>query len=143
MIPALNWIRLYNSYFLYFLKKKFFLYFGKWSFWALKFLTFSQKSFSYISGNRAFQEETFRARKIKKPTPKNFLYFGKWNFLALRLKTFLYFRRELFELEKQKFISLKKVLPTFLDGCWSSRKRKKSLVLWDDCWSSHKIKKFL
>ena len=33
-----------------------------------------------------FQEETFRAQKIKKTRRKMFIYFGKWNFLAPSLK---------------------------------------------------------
>ena len=56
------------------------LYFRKWNFQALrlkKYLIFSEKSFSYISGNRTFQEMELSSSKIKL-----FLYFCIWNFLA-------------------------------------------------------------
>ena len=68
---------------LYFLKKKYFFYFGKLNSLTLilkKVLIFSQKCF--------------------------FLYFGKWNFS----KNFLFFRRGLSELEKLKKPTLKKFL---------------------------------
>ena len=51
--------------------KKFFLFFWKWNFLALRIK---------ISGRN------FRARKIKKHW-QNFLYMGKWNFLAINWKS--------------------------------------------------------
>ena len=84
-----------NGTFLYFLKRKLFLYFRKWIFSIFretetpkkilifrktetpkKFFIFQETELSHISGNGnpkkllIFQEVTFRARKVKKPTLK-------------------------------------------------------------------------
>ena len=81
--------------FLIFSQKKFFLYFGKWSFLVLRF--------------KNFRRELSELKKKKKNTPKKFLYFGKLNPLAPSLKNFLYFKSELAKPGKQKFLySLKK-----------------------------------
>ena len=135
--------------FLYFLNKKFFLYFGKWNFLALRLknsLYFLKKNFSGISGNGTFlkklpifQKGTFRVRKAKKKLGKNFLYFGKWNFLVPSLKnsyffykTFLIFQEETCNTWKAKSFSW--------NDCWSSLILKKYLMLWDDFWSCRKTK---
>ena len=75
-----------------------------------KSFIFSQKKkkkcFSFILGNRTFQEmelsgfifflyfmkEFSELKKLKKPTLQKLLYFGKWNFLASSLKHFLVFQ---------------------------------------------------
>ena len=86
--------------FLYFLKKKFFLYFGKWSFLVLRFKNFRRE----LSELKKTKKTT-----TKKNTPKKFLYVGKLNPLAPSLKNFLYFKSELAKPGKQKFLySLKK-----------------------------------
>ena len=58
-----------------------------------------------------FQEENFRAQKVKKNYSEKISYFRKWKFLLSRLKKFLYFLkkglyfwRELAKPERQKFI---------------------------------------
>ena len=76
-----------------FSEKKLFLHFGKWNFLTLRI--------------KKFRRELSELKKLKekqKNTLKKFLIFGKWNFLAPRLENFLYFRRELFEHEKQRLL---------------------------------------
>ena len=123
--------------FLYFLKKKIFLYFGKWNFLIFqkretpkKFLIFQETELfhksengnpgkiSYISGNGnpekllIFQEVTFRARKIKKNPPwKNFLYLGKWNFPAPSLRNYFNSGRNLQDLKIKNFLYFSKKVP--------------------------------
>ena len=100
--------------YLIFSSKKLFWYFGK-----LNLLIFQEIGLSSPK-NKRFQEGTFGARKIKKPTLKKFIFrkvefcspkvknvpiFS--HFLQTFLKNFLYFRREFSELEKLKNCSEK------------------------------------
>ena len=80
-----NFLALRLKTFLYFLKKKFFLYFGKWN-----FLAPSLRNFLY------FRRELFGLKKFKKTLWKNFLYFRKWNFLAPSLKNSYIFSKKSF-----------------------------------------------
>ena len=122
--------------FLYFLKRKLFLYFGKWNFLIFqktetpkKFLIFQEtelfhksengnpEKISYISGNRnpekllIFQEVTFWARKIKKKSPlKKLLIFGKMELSSSKLKKLLWFRN-LQDLKIKNFLYFSKKVP--------------------------------
>ena len=60
---------------------------------------------------KKFQQGTFYARKVKKPTPKKFLIFWEMELASLKLKKLLYFRRKLAKPEKQKKFK-------FRNGCW-------------------------
>ena len=76
--------------FLYFLKRKLFLFFQVWK------LIFQETELSYISGNN------FSSSKSKmNPLLKSFLCFGKWNFLSTTLKKLLCFRKELTKPQKE------------------------------------------
>ena len=121
------------------------LYFRKWNFLAKikKILIFSQKSFSWISGNETFFKKTsyisgrnFWARKIKKPALEKFikfsqnmffLHFGKWNFLLFSMKRFSCKRFAALRIEK--FRKIKK------NPLW------KNAIFWEMELSSHKLKK--
>ena len=122
--------------FLYFLKRKVFLYFGKWNFLIFqktetpkKFLIFQEtelfhksengnpEKISYISGNGnpekllIFQEVTFWARKIKKKSPlKKLLIFGKMELSSSKLKKLLWFRN-LQDLKIKNFLYFSKKVP--------------------------------
>ena len=122
--------------FLYFLKRKLFLYFGKWNFLIFqktetpkKFLIFQEtelfhksengnpEKISYISGNGnpekllIFQEVTFWARKIKKKSPlKKLLIFGKMELSSSKLKKLLWFRN-LQDLKIKNFLYFSKKVP--------------------------------
>ena len=68
---------------------------------------------NYIFGNGTFglifQEETFRAEKVKLTySEKNFLYFRKWNFLAPSLKSVLYFKMNLKNINFQNITQIVK-----------------------------------
>ena len=83
-----------------------------------------------------------------------FLYFGKWNFAASSLKNLLYFYKKIILIfrgwnfsvtslknkKKPLYRNILEVFPTFQDDCWSSRKIKKSLVLWDETKKTKKTK---
>ena len=65
-----------------------------------KIFIFQEVELSYISGNFLyFNGELPGSKKEKNSLCKNVLYFGKLNFLASRLKNFLYFKKELANLE--------------------------------------------
>ena len=77
------------------------LYFGKWT-----FLVPTLKN--------CYQEWTFQARKLKKPTlKKKVKYFGKWKFLAPSLKNSYISGGNLQSLKNKFLIFLEKVLPYF------------------------------
>ena len=136
--------------FLYFLKRKLCLYFGKWNFLIFqktetpkKFLIFQEtelfhksengnpEKISYISGNGnpekllIFQEVTFWARKIKKKSPlKKLLIFGKMELSSSKLKKLLWFRN-LQDLKIKNFLYFSKKVPlhfgiTFDLVCWEN-----------------------
>ena len=93
-----NFLALILKDFLYFLKRKLLLYFGKRKF---------RKNSSYFRKRNflLFQETSGRnfpsSKNEKSPLWKNVLYFGKWNFLVTTLKISLYFIRELAKPENQ------------------------------------------
>ena len=79
-----------------FLKKKFFLYFGKWNFLAPKLKTllyfFRKKLFLYFGKGNFLALRTFRAQKVKKnPTLKTFLIFQEMELSSPKLKKLLHF----------------------------------------------------
>ena len=107
-----------------------------------KCIIFPRKNFSYILGNRTFLKNLFfrgnfpSSKNKKKPTLKKFLIFREMELFSPKLKKLFIFQKGTFRAWQTKisYVSLKKVLPTFLDDCWSSRKIKKILITWDDCW---------
>ena len=84
--------------FLIFSQKKVFLVFREMKLFCPKinnFLIFSEKRFSYISGNRTFYPKEL-SKLEKKTLEKFFLYFGKWSFLATSLKSSYIFSKKCF-----------------------------------------------
>ena len=82
--------------FLYFLKRKLFLYLGKWT-PGQKFLMFQETDISYTSGNgnpkktSCISQVTFCAQKMKKNTAKMFLIFQEMEKIICALALLLIF----------------------------------------------------
>ena len=85
--------------FLYFLKKKFFLYFGKWSFLVLRFKNFRREL-----------SELKKKKKKKKKNSEKVLIFREIKPSCPKLKKFLIFQKRTCKAWKTKisYISLKK-----------------------------------
>ena len=82
---------------MYFLKTKFFMYFGKWNFLVPRlktFLYFFRKSLYLYFGRQNFLAlRTFRAKEIKKKNPLQNFFFAFWEMKLScpKLKKLLYF----------------------------------------------------
>ena len=83
--------------FLYFPKRKLFLYFGKQEPWknSLHFRKRKSTLINFLYFRNNFPSSKSEKKQQNKQILKCFLYFGKWNFLAPNLKNFLCFRNEL------------------------------------------------
>ena len=91
----MNFLALILRNFLYFLKRKLFLYFGK------QFLIFQETE---------TLSNSLSSKNKKNPPRENFLYFEKWNFLALILRNFLYFLKKKLFLYSEKRKPRRKLL---------------------------------
>ena len=115
-------------------------------------------SYTFQPSLEIFPRKKFLIFFPKKPSLKKFLIFLEMGLSSPKIKKFLilsqkklffifqemelfkktsYISRGKFPSSKNKNLSkicLDKVLPTFLDDCWSSCKIKKTLIMLDDCW---------